>query len=97
MSDDEQDRPYPTDQRVKNKCFLKPQHGRCRDYKPRWFYDTEFLLCKQFLYGGCGDNGNVFKTHDACMRFCVFEVPQEAGHGRNGVRRDTESETTGLE
>ncbi|KAH7945885.1 hypothetical protein HPB49_016847 [Dermacentor silvarum] len=82
----------PTDQVVKNKCWLKPDHRHCSDYVPRWYYDTTYLLCKQYLYGGCGGkDANAFKTHDECMRYCTFEVPEVEGMsgGKGGQQRDT--------
>ncbi|KAH7951350.1 hypothetical protein HPB52_008080 [Rhipicephalus sanguineus] len=72
---DEEEQDNPTDQTVKNECWLKPNYRRCKDYVPRWFYDTTYLLCKPYLYGGCGGkNANAFRSHDECMRRCMFEA-----------------------
>uniref|UniRef100_A0A131XJ31 Putative secreted protease inhibitor n=1 Tax=Hyalomma excavatum TaxID=257692 RepID=A0A131XJ31_9ACAR len=74
------DQDNPTDQVLKNECWLKPDYRHCSDYVPRWYYDTTYLLCKPYLYGGCsGRPANAFKSHDECMRRCVFEVPEVGG------------------
>uniref|UniRef100_A0A224Y830 Pancreatic trypsin inhibitor n=1 Tax=Rhipicephalus zambeziensis TaxID=60191 RepID=A0A224Y830_9ACAR len=86
---DEEEQDNPTDQAVKNECWLKPNYHRCKDYVPRWYYDTTYLLCKPYLYGGCGGkNVNAFKSHEECMTRCMFEVPQVGGRsGGQGGRR----------
>ncbi|KAH8024232.1 hypothetical protein HPB51_022335 [Rhipicephalus microplus] len=72
---DEDEQDNPTDQMVKNECWLMPNPRRCKDYVPRWFYDTTYLLCKPYLYGGCGGRKvNAFRTYDECMKRCTFEV-----------------------
>uniref|UniRef100_A0A6G5A584 Putative bovine pancreatic trypsin inhibitor n=1 Tax=Rhipicephalus microplus TaxID=6941 RepID=A0A6G5A584_RHIMP len=77
---DEDEQDNPTDQMVKNECWLKPNPRRCKDYVPRWFYDTTYLLCKPYLYGGCGGRKvNAFRTYDECMKRCTFEVPEVGG------------------
>ncbi|XP_077484731.1 kunitz-type serine protease inhibitor-like [Amblyomma americanum] len=78
----------PTDQRLKNKCWLKPNQQHCKDYEPRWYYDTTYLLCKQYLYGGCGgEDSNAFKSHEQCMKTCAFEVPEHARSGGKGSQQ----------
>ncbi|KAL1419898.1 hypothetical protein MTO96_004650 [Rhipicephalus appendiculatus] len=85
---DEEEQDNPTDQVLKNECWLKPNYHRCKDYVPRWYYDTTYLLCKPYLYGGCGGkNVNAFRSHEECMTRCMFEVPQVGGRsGGQGGR-----------
>ncbi|XP_048258794.1 carboxypeptidase inhibitor SmCI-like [Haliotis rufescens] len=52
-------------------CELKPEVGRCRARKRRFYYDPETQKCKKFYYGGCGGNANNFKTRRACRKRCV--------------------------
>ncbi|XP_046545162.1 carboxypeptidase inhibitor SmCI-like isoform X2 [Haliotis rubra] len=51
-------------------CNLKPEVGRCRAAIPRFFYDPDTDTCKEFTYGGCGGNGNNFKTKAECEDTC---------------------------
>ena len=42
------------DQAIPGKmCHLKPDPGPCRDFVPKWFYDTEYGGCNRYWYGGC--------------------------------------------
>uniref|UniRef100_L7LQP2 Putative monolaris n=1 Tax=Rhipicephalus pulchellus TaxID=72859 RepID=L7LQP2_RHIPC len=76
---DEGEQDNPTDQTFKNECWLKPNYHHCTEYVPRWYYDTTYLLCKQYLYGGCdGKKANAFKSYDECMTRCAFEVSSSA-------------------
>ena len=34
-------------------CHLSPDPGPCRDFVPKWFYDTEYGGCNRYWYGGC--------------------------------------------
>jgi len=41
-------------------CILPKQPGLCKAYIPRYYYDSKLGMCKKFIYGGCGANGNNF-------------------------------------
>ncbi|KAL3986271.1 Kunitz/Bovine pancreatic trypsin inhibitor domain family protein [Acanthocheilonema viteae] len=51
-------------------CVLPPDAGTCRDYVPRWFYNSQTGKCEQFSYGSCGGNNNNFHDRQACERKC---------------------------
>ena len=54
-------------------CSLPSETGRCRARKLRYFYNQKTCACEEFIYGGCGGNGNNFQSMEACMNAC----PQE--------------------
>lgn len=51
-------------------CVLPPDAGTCRDYIPRWFYNSQTGKCEQFSYGSCGGNSNNFFDRQACEAKC---------------------------
>lgn len=51
-------------------CVLPPDAGICRDYVPRWFYNSQTGKCEQFSYGSCGGNNNNFLDRQACEKKC---------------------------
>ncbi|KAH3854921.1 hypothetical protein DPMN_097482 [Dreissena polymorpha] len=55
----------------KNVCEMPMLVGPCRAYIPRYFFDQKAGTCQKFIYGGCGSNGNNFKTEEACMASCA--------------------------
>ncbi|KAF1388519.1 hypothetical protein PFLUV_G00091110 [Perca fluviatilis] len=55
----------------KDSCFLSQDQGGCQNYTMMWFFDTEQRECSRFWYGGCGGNGNRFKTQDECESLCL--------------------------
>jgi hypothetical protein len=55
---------------------------------PRWYYDQETGKCHQFIYGGCGGNGNRYSSEEECLRSCrghqqatseACDLPAETG------------------
>ncbi|KAJ9586370.1 hypothetical protein L9F63_019992 [Diploptera punctata] len=44
--------------------------GLCDAYIPSYYYNAETHKCEQFIYGGCGGNGDRFMTEEACLAFC---------------------------
>ncbi|KAL1443250.1 hypothetical protein MTO96_007531, partial [Rhipicephalus appendiculatus] len=61
-------------------CTYAADAGPCEAYMRRFFYNTLTKACEQFVYGGCGGNGNNFLTYDACQKKCktVFGVVPRA-------------------
>ncbi|GFW45650.1 kunitz-type serine protease inhibitor A [Trichonephila clavipes] len=51
-------------------CDGKPEPGRCRAYFPSYYYDQKSGSCKEFIYGGCGGNGNRYATEKECLDNC---------------------------
>ncbi|KAG4069469.1 hypothetical protein HA402_001768 [Bradysia odoriphaga] len=53
------------------RCAEKPiLQSLCRARKPRFYYKAETNECLDFFYGGCGANGNIFKTREDCEKLC---------------------------
>ncbi|XP_052259215.1 kunitz-type serine protease inhibitor bitisilin-3-like [Dreissena polymorpha] len=52
-------------------CNLPVVTGRCEAYMPSWYFNNG--VCKKFVYGGCGGNGNRFKSRNACRRACTIK------------------------
>ncbi|KPU73270.1 uncharacterized protein Dana_GF27283 [Drosophila ananassae] len=38
---------------------------------PGWTYDSSNNKCIEFVYGGCGTNGNLFATRQKCEKKCL--------------------------
>lgn len=53
-----------------NPCLQPARQGRCRGLIPRFYFDAKTNECKSFKYGGCGGNGNNFKTVEECETAC---------------------------
>ncbi|GIY91272.1 hypothetical protein CDAR_451911 [Caerostris darwini] len=51
-------------------CEDELDTGVCFGYFPMYHYDKEEGICKKFIYGGCGGNGNRYKTEAECLQNC---------------------------
>lgn len=51
-------------------CDLPFEEGLCDAYFPRYYFDKEMGRCHKFVYGGCGGNGNNFRTKEECNQRC---------------------------
>merc|ERR1711881_20885 len=58
---------------VKN-CSDKLYTGMCRAYIRRYGFNTTSGVCEQFVYGGCGENGNNYKSMEDCENKCHNKV-----------------------
>ncbi|KAF8763252.1 Kunitz-type serine protease inhibitor like protein [Argiope bruennichi] len=52
-------------------CVDDKKTGMCRAYFPSWYYNKKSGKCEKFIYGGCGGNGNRYKSEDDCKKNCV--------------------------
>ncbi|XP_023658627.1 boophilin-H2 [Paramormyrops kingsleyae] len=52
-------------------CTLKEDQGNCLARFVRFYYNAEEKACRTFIYGGCGGNGNKFKTKQECQETCA--------------------------
>ncbi|KFD63705.1 hypothetical protein M514_06583, partial [Trichuris suis] len=52
-------------------CQHPKDVGVCKGYFRRWYFDSSVGWCKQFIYGGCGGNGNNFATLQECRTTCL--------------------------
>lgn len=51
-------------------CILPYDVGPCQGQFHKWFYDTANGVCREFVYGGCGGNGNRFSSLRECETIC---------------------------
>jgi len=69
-------------------CLLPALMGDCHNYTQRWYYDSYEQQCRQFYYGGCGENENNFLTQQDCVNRCETAVttppPQRQPEFRTG-------------
>ncbi|HIB26628.1 MAG TPA: proteinase inhibitor I4 serpin [Candidatus Marinimicrobia bacterium] len=50
-------------------CYLDPDPGPCKASIPRYYYDEEAKVCKEFKWGGC-DGVVPFETMKECDDAC---------------------------
>ncbi|KAK4019106.1 hypothetical protein OUZ56_001136 [Daphnia magna] len=51
-------------------CYQPMQKGLCRGFFERFYYDPSSRSCQSFIYSGCGDNGNNFRSYSECSQAC---------------------------
>ncbi|KAJ8047985.1 WAP, Kazal, immunoglobulin, Kunitz and NTR domain-containing protein 2 [Holothuria leucospilota] len=51
-------------------CVETLDRGHCFRQAVRWFYNLQSERCEPFMYGGCGGNGNRFRTYEECSQTC---------------------------
>ncbi|XP_078670894.1 uncharacterized protein LOC144911013 isoform X1 [Branchiostoma floridae x Branchiostoma belcheri] len=52
------------------RCLEPKESGNCRAAFRRVFFNQETGQCENFIYGGCGGNGNNFETKEECENIC---------------------------
>jgi len=52
-------------------CNVPYVTGPCRGYFQKWYYNPSHGGCQEFVYGGCGGNGNRFSSLEECERICL--------------------------
>ena len=50
-------------------CYLDPDPGPCKASIPKYYYDEEEKVCKEFKWGGC-DGVVPFETMKECDNAC---------------------------
>ncbi|RMX45790.1 hypothetical protein pdam_00004142 [Pocillopora damicornis] len=66
-------------------CRLPKLTGFCRGRLPRFYYNAAKGRCEGFIYGGCGGNGNNFKTLKECQQTSQL-TEHLTGKKLNGAR-----------
>lgn len=56
---------------ARDMCAMEMFTGPCKAMKMRYYYNVEKGQCEQFVFGGCKQNGNNFKTKKECEAVCV--------------------------
>ena len=51
-------------------CTLPIESGPCFAYFPKWGHNPDSKQCEQFIWGGCGGNGNRFDSEASCEAQC---------------------------
>jgi hypothetical protein len=52
-------------------CNVPYVTGPCLGYFRKWYYNPSLGGCQEFVYGGCGGNGNRFSSLEECERICL--------------------------
>lgn len=75
-------------------CRVPKVVGRCRASFPRWWYNVTGGSCQQFIYGGCGGNGNNYLTKKECSEKCAGVTENtidDLATSRNGADSSVQS------
>ncbi|CAG2158354.1 unnamed protein product [Oppiella nova] len=51
-------------------CGFPKAEGPCLGSFPRWYFDSTYSVCREFVYSGCEGNRNRFVDKSACERQC---------------------------
>ena len=51
-------------------CSSEPERGPCKAEIPRYYFDKDENICKEFIYGGCEGNLNNYETKKDCFKTC---------------------------
>lgn len=78
---------FDTEEACKEVCHSKPTSedpcdqpvvvGPCRGNLWRWYFNKQEGRCKSFVYSGCEENKNNFKSEADCMTTCSAASPGE--------------------
>ena len=52
-------------------CKKPADGGKCMGYFPKFYFDASQGKCKEFIYGGCGGNENMFDILAECEKTCA--------------------------
>ncbi|XP_043945283.1 WAP, Kazal, immunoglobulin, Kunitz and NTR domain-containing protein 1 [Protopterus annectens] len=55
-----------------NICMLPTVQGPCKNWEPRWAYNSLMKQCHAFIYGGCEGNDNNFESKNVCEDNCPY-------------------------
>ena len=51
-------------------CDMEADTGSCFALIPRYFFNATTGKCEMFTYGGCGGNGNNYRSLQECSQQC---------------------------
>ncbi|GBM17492.1 hypothetical protein AVEN_193779-1 [Araneus ventricosus] len=55
---------------VRRICLDQPDAGFCGGRRMMWNFNRSTGTCHQFRFGGCGGNGNRYRTEEECLEKC---------------------------
>jgi len=55
---------------LSDRCKQPMERGTCSGNSLRWYYDTEYDDCHEFMYSGCHGNDNQFESLIDCKTTC---------------------------
>ncbi|TKR89372.1 hypothetical protein L596_013486 [Steinernema carpocapsae] len=58
-------------------CKMPKSAGNCKRPTTKWWYNAETRECTNFMWTGCGGNGNRFSTKAECEHLCALEEKSE--------------------
>lgn len=62
-------------------CALPKAEGPCLGNFPRWHFDQQSNMCREFTYSGCEGNHNRFVDRESCERKCNNTIPYQYAPG----------------
>ncbi|OQV15699.1 putative Uncharacterized protein ZC84.1 [Hypsibius exemplaris] len=65
-------------EKTSDDCFLPVISGQCKAAIPRYHFNPKTKACEQYVYSGCGANGNSFASYDQCKNLCPVMSQCEA-------------------
>lgn len=68
---------------------MEKDHGTCRGYFVKYYYDRNTGRCEQFVFGGCGGNGNRFSSSEECQHICVIHEETKPNITSSGKKTDS--------
>ena len=68
--------------------------GPCFEYEYRWHFDSDEGACREFVYGGCGGNGNLFASQEECEIKCDRQTGHRGGSVTHSPSGGSHHQTT---
>ncbi|KAK0412851.1 hypothetical protein QR680_006447 [Steinernema hermaphroditum] len=72
-----------------NVCKMPKAAGDCKRPVTKWHYNPESKTCSNFMWSGCGGNGNRFSSKAECEHLCALEEKVENANNVCELERDS--------
>jgi hypothetical protein len=56
------------------KCYGLPERGECSESITRYYWESYSQSCEEFIWSGCGGNGNNFASEGECLSRCGLKL-----------------------
>lgn len=90
LEDSAQTTPKADEVELEQSCTGDADSGPCSAHLLRYFYDDKRKRCRQFIYGGCLGNGNVYTTETECIDNCLNKETTIAPLIQNQINEEPE-------